>query len=79
MLAGLEKIPFKKKLSSIYFHRLRVLQVLPGVVKTERISLVWVSGIRRENVKNPFFGNRMQIRNAVRAGLKGLFQQVREK
>ena len=57
MLAGLEKIPLEKKINFIYFHRLRVLQVLPEVVKKNLevwFGLVF-SHTGREVVKNLFF------------------------
>ena len=57
MLAGLERIPPEKKISFIYFHRLRVLQVLPGVVKKNREDWFGLvsSHTGREVVKIPFF------------------------
>ena len=58
MLAGLERIPLKKKkISFICFRRLRGLQVLQGVVKKNRED--WFGSVSRHTgrvvLKNPFF------------------------
>ena len=76
MLAGLEKIPFKKKIKFYLFSSITGIAGPTGGNEKKPRGLVWFGfqAYGKKNYKKSIFpGSRMQIRNlAVRAALEGL-------